>query len=210
MAAALASYSASAAPTLTGTDVGFPSNPGNHTVAADGKITISGGGADIWGNADAFYYAYTKVTGDFDYVMKVETSRATAGDGGWSKVELMARHEESNGVGPQAGDPHISNMTTRPASAIRANGVPAGVNARGPQWRANRDGASSWTTPNPAYPPNMPNNWVRLERIGSVFYMYTSNDGKTWNSYVPYVNQGWDTKGSWPAGTDSADQSLFH
>lgn len=217
LGAALAGYTAHAAtPTLTGVDVGSPSYPGSTTVGADGKITVEGGGSDIWNSSDNFHYAYFKVTGDFDYVVKVESLTGNTGDGGWSKAELMARFEDpaSPGVGPQGGDPHISNMTTRPSSdtppADDSGTTPAaGVNNRGPQWRATRDGASSWTAPNPAYPPNMPDNWMRLERVGSVFYMYTSNDGKSWNMYNPYSPQGWDTKGSWPPGTDNPDVAYF-
>lgn len=209
------------AATLTGVDVGAPGNPGSLTVNGD-KMTIVGGGDDIWNTSDNFFYAYMPVTGDFDYVMKVESLVGNSGDGGWSKVELMARLEDPDlASGPQGNDPHISNMVNRPSSDT-ANGAPAGVNNRGPQWRAHRatdinpdpngvayNGASSWTAPNPAYPPQPPDQWVRLERVGSVFYMYTSNDGTTWNMYNPYNPQGWDTAGSWPAGADSADQSIF-
>lgn len=209
VAALAASQVSAATPPLTGVDLGFPSNPGSHTVAGD-KITVIGGGADIWGTADAGYYAYFEVTGDFDYIVKVESLVGNAGDGGWSKAELMARQADDWGTGlyPDAGDPHISNMTTRP-SADTANGAPAGVNYRGPQWRAIRSNNSTWTAPNPAFPPNMPNNWMRLERVGSVFYMYTSNDGTTWSMYNPYDPQGWDTAGSWPPGTDNPDVAFF-
>lgn len=206
--AGVAAYQVSAAtPTLTGIDLGTPSNPGSVTKTGD-KITVVGGGSDIWNNSDNGYYAYFEVTGDFDYVVKVESLVGNSGDGGWSKAELMARQDDGSGFGPQGGDPHISNMTTRPSSDT-ANGAPAGVNYRGPQWRAIRDNASSWTSPNPGFPPNMPDNWMRMERIGSVFYMYTSNDGKTWSMYNPYDPQGWDTAGSWPPGTDSANVSVF-
>lgn len=210
LAGLAACYARAATPTLTGADVGTPSMTGETTVAADGKITVVGGGADIWGTVDAFHYAYFKVTGDFDYVMKVDSLVGNSGDGGWSKVELMARQEDpaSPGAGPQAGDPHISNMTTR-SSGDTANSAPAGVNHRGPQWRAIRDNNSSWTTPTTAYPPNIPNNWMRMERVGSTFYMYTSNDGTTWNMYGPYDPQGWDTSGSWPPGTDNPDVAFF-
>ena len=191
--------------------------PGSTSTAADGKITVVGGGSDIWNNSDNFHYAYFKVTGDFDYVVKVESLKGNAGDGGWSKAELMARQEDpaSPGAGPQGGDPHISNMTTRPSSDTPATDPDtgtvgtAGVNYRGPQWRAQRDGASSWTTPNPVITPNLPDNWIRMERVGSVFYMYWSNDGKTWSMYNPYSPQGWDTKGSWPPGTDNPAVAYF-
>ena len=196
---------------LTGIDVGTPSNPGavKTSTDANGKTVyeVTGGGADIWGTSDNFYYAYQKVTGDFDYVVKVASHIGNSGDGGWSKAELMARLDDGSGT-PQGGDPHISNMATRPASDT-ANSAPAGVNNRGPQWRANRDGNSSWTAPSPGYPPTKDTDWLRLERVGSVFYMYTSNDGKTWSMYNPYSPQGWDTAGSYPPGTDSAGESVF-
>lgn len=206
-----ACHLSAATPTLTGTDLGSPQFPGSVTTAAD-KITVVGGGADIWGTADAGYYAHFEVTGDFDYVVKVESLVGNTGDGGWAKAELMARQVEDWGPGigltVDAGDPHISNMTTRPSSDTPAGGT-AGVNYRGPQWRAVRAANSTWTTPNPVITPNMPNNWVRLERVGSVFYMYWSNDGTTWQMYNPYYPQGWDTAGSWPPGTDNPDVAFF-
>jgi len=214
-----AGHLGAATPTLTGADVGTPANPGSVTTAG-GKITVVGGGSDIWNNSDNFYYAFFEVTGDFDYVVKVESLAGNAGDGGWAKAELMARQAEDWGAGiglvPGGGDPHISNMTTRPSSDTPADDDPnvdpvpaAGVNYRGPQWRAVRDNASTWTTPNPVITPNMPNNWMRLERVGSVFYMYWSNDGTTWQMYNPYDPQGWDTAGSWPPGTDNPTVAFF-
>ena len=199
------------AATLTGIDVGTPSNPGSVKTSTDanGKTVyeVTGGGGDIWGASDNFYYAYQKVTGDFDYVVKVASHIGNSGDGGWSKAELMVRLDDGSGT-PQGGDPFIANMATRPSSDT-ANSAPAGVNYRGPQWRAVRDDQCSWTTPSPGYPPNLANNWLRLERVGSVFYMYTSDDGKAWNMYNPYSPQGWDTAGSWPAGTDNVGVSVF-
>jgi len=211
--AGMAAYSAQAAvPTLTGTDVGYPSMPGSFTTSTDATggtvYTVVGGGGDIWGTADNFYYAYFKVTGDFDYVVNVKSHVGNSGDGGWSKAELMARVDDGSGF-PQGGDMFLANMATRPSSDT-ANGAPAGVNYRGPQWRAQRDQNCSWTTPNPAYPPNATGNWLRLERVGNVLYMYTSNDGKAWSMYNPYDPQGWDTSGSWPPGTDNPDVAFFN
>ena len=196
------------AQTLIGADVGSPAQAGSVTLDAATKVyTVVGGGADIWGTADAFYYAYFKVTGDFDYAVNVSSHIGNSGDGGWSKAELMARQDDGSGE-PQAGDPFIANMATRP-SGDTANSAPAGVNNRGPQWRCERDNQCSWTTPNPTFPPNMGNNWLRLERVGSVFYMYTSDDGKAWSMYNPYAPQGWDTAGSWPPGTDNPTVAFF-
>jgi hypothetical protein len=200
-----------AAPTLTGADVGAPSIPGSLTITNDGSgkpvHVVTGGGGDIWNTADSFYYAYFQVTGDFDYVVKVSSHIGNSGDGGWSKAELMARQDDGSGA-PSAGDEFIANMANRPSSDT-ANGAPAGVNNRGPQWRSIRDNACTWTTPNPAFPPNANSNWLRLERVGNVFYMYTSDDGQVWHMYNPYDPQGWDTSGSWPPGTDSPDVAFF-
>ncbi len=225
--AVIAAYSALAQPTgLKSTDVGTPGLPGSMDVAS-GKITVTGGGDDIWNAADSFHYAYIPVTGDFDYVIQVLSLTGNSGDGGWSKAELMARLPLDPTADPAGDDPHISNMVNRPASdnamidPETATVIPAGVNNRGPQWRAHRagegtdadgnawTGVSSWTTPNPAYPPTFPNVWLRMERVGSVFYMYTSDDGKAWHMYNPYDPQGWDTAASWPSGTDSPAQAYF-
>jgi len=185
-------------------------------------MTIVGGGADIWDASDpGFYYAYMPITGDFDYVVQVVSLVGNSGDGGWTKLELMARLDDLIIGSPlDGGDPFIANMTTR-SSADTANGAPAGDNNLGPQWRAHRagttapdgvtvwDGSCSWTAPTPAVAPNMPNNWMRLERVGSVFYMYWSYDGTNWAMYNPYSPQGWDTAGSWPEGADNAAMSYF-
>jgi hypothetical protein len=196
-----------AVPALTDVDVGTPSQPGSMTVsntpAGDKVYTIVGGGNDIWNTSDNFHYAYFKVTGDFDYVVRVRSLEGNAGDGGWCKAELMARLEEYDGAGPQGPDPFIANMTTRPSSDTPPGGS-AGVNYRGPQWRVNRNGNADWRAPSPTVPPNMPDNWVRMERIGSTFYMYWSNDGKTWSMYKPYDPQGFNTAGMSPPGADSA------
>lgn len=227
----VAAYSGLAQPAeLTGTDIGAPNVAGFHSIAS-GTITVAGGGGDIWGASDSFYYAYMPVTGDFDYVVKVEQLIGNVGDGGWSKAELMARLPSAPDALPAADDPHLSNMTTRPSADIPNDGVTtgtAGVNLRGPQWRAHRAGGeaagagggldpdgndwagdSVWTAPSPAVPPNMPNNWMRLERVGSVLYMYYSNDGTTWTMYPPFDPQGWDTRGSWPSGTDNTRLGYF-
>ena len=185
--------------------------PGSLTTTNDasGKPVhvVTGGGSDIWGASDNFYYAYFMATNNFDYVVKVAGHIGNSGDGGWSKAELMARVPDDSGA-PQGGDPFIANMANRPTSDT-ANGAPAGVNNRGPQWRSIRDNQCSWTTPSPAYPPNADHNWLRLERDGNVIYMYTSDDGKAWHMYNPYDPQGWDTSGSWPPGADNAAVAFF-
>ncbi len=155
-------------------DVGSPSLAGSYTVAA-GKISMVGGGNDIWNSADNFHFAYITVTGDFDYVVKVENLQ---GPDNWSKAELMAREGTDAGAAGLsfAGeDRHISNMTTRSG----------GQNEIGLQWRSDSSGTgSAW--PNdigigtPLQRPTYPNTWLRLERTGSKFWGYASSDGLAW------------------------------
>ena len=69
---------AGVAPTaLTNVDIGSPSIAGSATFA-DSTWTLTGGGADIWGSADQFHYAYTSVTGDQAIIAKVGTNTAVA------------------------------------------------------------------------------------------------------------------------------------
>ena len=138
------------------------------TTAGD-KITIVGGGHDIWDNSDNFHFAFMTVTGDFDYVVKVEDLQ---GPDNWSKAELMARQSDPV-FGPEGGDPHISNMTTRSG----------GQNQLAPQWRIDLGGGSAWVSPPGAPAPTYPNTWLRLERVGSVFYLYYGSDGVNWTQY---------------------------
>lgn len=161
-------------PGLRNQDVGAPTLAGSTTYsAATGKYTIVGGGNDIWNNSDNFHYAYITVTGDFDYIVKCEDLQ---GPDNWSKAELMAREvDEATYGGPMGDDRHISTMTTRAG----------GQNEVALQWRSNARGSgSAW--PNdigitaPLYRPTYPNTWLRLERVGSKFWGYASQDGVTW------------------------------
>lgn len=171
---AVATALAQQIPGLKYQDVGSPTLPGSTTYsAATGKYTIVGGGNDIWNNSDNFHYAYITVTGDFDYIVRCEDLQ---GPDNWTKAELMAREiDEATYGGPDGTDRHISVMTTRTG----------GQNEVALQWRSNARGSgSAW--PNdigigtPLYRPTYPNTWLRLERVGSRFWGYASQDGVTW------------------------------
>ncbi len=45
--------------------------PAGCASAAGGTFTVSGAGADVWGTADAFHYAWQPITGDVDIVARV-------------------------------------------------------------------------------------------------------------------------------------------
>lgn len=83
-------------------DIGGPGYAGSTVSNPDGTLTISGSGADIWGNSDQFFYYYQSVTGlSWDAVMRV---RNLQGPDWWSKVELMVRQPATAGGPPAADD----------------------------------------------------------------------------------------------------------
>ncbi len=198
----LAACSGVALAALVGVDVGAPSIPGSLTVSGN-QMTIIGGGADIWGASDNCYYAYMPISTNFDYTMQVVSLLGNSGDGGWTKVELMARYDDQGFGSPaNGGDPFIANMTTR-LPGDTTGGAPATSGIDGPQIRTADAGNADQIAPSPAVPSNITNQWVRLERVGSVFYMYYSHDGTNWSMYSRSGPQGFDTAGSWPNGTDN-------
>ena len=56
---------------------------------ADGRFTVRGAGADIWGTADALHFAYQELPGDGAIEATVAVTEGTAA---WTKVGIMIRH----------------------------------------------------------------------------------------------------------------------
>jgi len=157
--------------TWIGTDVGGPGIPGSHTGTPPGLMTVTGGGADIWGTWDQFYYVYTTVEGH-SWDAKIRVHDLERPDH-WTKCELMVRVPDASGL-PQGPDPFLAAMTT-PAT---------GQNQVAPQWRATRGGSADWNTFNLSVAPSYPNTWMRLTRQGSVFTMWYGTDGVNWTKYA--------------------------
>jgi hypothetical protein len=199
--AAVLPYAARAStPAFTDVDVGTPTLAGSlkTTTGTNGKVinTIIGGGADMWGAADAFNYAYFKVTGDFDYVVRVQDLQ---GPDNWTKAGIDVRVDTGSGT-PDPSAPHILNMATRIGNGTTGGQYQIGVQYRSDSAGNNSAGNSDWTSPTGTPRPAYPDTWLRVERVGSVIYEYYSYDGKTWTQYQPFV---FDTAGSYPAGTDN-------
>jgi hypothetical protein len=53
-----------------------------------GTFTVSGAGADVWGTADAFRFAYTTLTGDGTIVARVASEQSVSS---WTKAGVMLR-----------------------------------------------------------------------------------------------------------------------
>src|SRR5206468_4652435 len=64
-----------------------PGIPGSVILSA-GTYTLTGGGSDIGGTSDQFFFSYQQLTGDFD--MRVRVLSLNPSDA-WAKAGLMAR-----------------------------------------------------------------------------------------------------------------------
>jgi hypothetical protein len=135
-------------------DIGTAGQAGSATETGD-VFTVKSAGADIWGTADAFRYAYVPLAGDGSIVARVVTVQN--GDG-WTKAGIMIR---------QAIDPgslHASMLVT-PGNGLAfvRRTAPGGVSTRI---------AGSGTAP----------RWVRLTRAGQLVTASVSVDGTGWTA----------------------------
>jgi len=126
-----------------------------------GVAQIVAGGENIWEKADHFVYAFTKMTGDFDYRLRIKSISPASEI--YARTGLMARDSFSG---------HGSRE------------VMVGVNAENTFQVLMRSLTGSDATsqpPNPLPPAGGSNSWVRLQRLGSVFHCYTGTNGIDWN-----------------------------
>lgn len=135
-------------------DIGNPSPAGDASFS-NTLFKVSGSGADIWGTADAFHYAYLPVSGDCTIVARVTS---VANTDPWAKAGVMIRQ----------------NLTAGSANAMVA--ITPG-NGASFQWRSTANGSMTQSSSGGITAPY----WVKLVRSGSSFRGYVSSDGGAWN-----------------------------
>jgi regulation of enolase protein 1 (concanavalin A-like superfamily) len=150
------SNQATATPSWSYADVGTVGLTGTHTLAG-GTHTLEGAGADIWGTADGFHYAYQNVTGDATITARVVSLENT---NVWAKAGVMMRD------GTASGARNVFTLLS-----------PTATNKFRMQARTSTGGSTTSTpsTPNSAIPA-----WVRVKRAGNSFTSYYSTNGSTW------------------------------
>jgi hypothetical protein len=148
----------------TSLDIGGPASPGLTAVDASAVWTIRGSGADIYGNADQFQFAYRQFAGSGSI-----SARILSHDGGepnWAKTGLMFRENETAGARnvnfcmttTQGG--HITFRTTaRQGTGDQGGGL---------------------------FPRTFP-LYMRLQRLGSDFSGFWSEDGLLWRQSAPPI-----------------------
>jgi serine/threonine protein kinase len=150
--------------------VGNATNASNVIDYRGNTATITAGGSDIgWlGNHfDHFVYQYLMVTNDFDFQLHVQL--VSGGGGRFARTGLMARDFAGNTschhimVAVNAGNTFQVLVRTK-AGSTNSQSQP----------------------PNPLPVAYDDHSWVRLQRIGTTFYTYSSNDGENWTKLYQF------------------------
>jgi glucuronoarabinoxylan endo-1,4-beta-xylanase len=135
-------------------DIGSVGLAGNASYNTN-PFTVTGSGADIWGNADAFNYTYMTTNGDCTVIARVTSVQNTDP---WAKAGVMIRQNLD------AGSAHAMIVMTP------GNGASF-------QWRPGAGGSMSQTQVTGKSAPY----WVKLVRVGSSFSGYISADSNSWS-----------------------------
>lgn len=133
-------------------DIGPVGQPGSAS-ASSGTFTVNGAGADVWGTADAFHFAYQALAGDVTITARVA---AIQGAQAWTKVGVMIR------ATTHAGSAHAFMLVSQ------SKGVAF-------QRRTTSNGTMTSVKTAGAAP-----RWVRLARSGSIITASVSSDGRAW------------------------------
>jgi hypothetical protein len=131
------------------------------------SLALSGSGADIWGTADEFRYAWRQMTGNFEVVTRV-TSVENVNQ--WTKAGLMVRTAATD-----PASPHVSIFAT-PSKGVAFQ-------------RRTQPGGTSVSTATPALTAPV---WLRMIRMGTVVKaFYRKNPTDTWTMLGQQTISGW-------------------
>ena len=128
----------------------------DHQLEMTDVLTISASGSDIWNTADQFRYAYQSVSGNTSVVARVVSQTGTHA---FAKAGVMIRESTA------ANAVHAAVLLTP------NNGVAMEVR---PTTGASTLNITGWIA------GQTPPTWVRLDRSGSTFTGYYSQDGVVW------------------------------
>ena len=140
-------------PNWTASDIGSPARPGSISYW-NSTFTLSAAGADIWGTADEFLFAYQRITGDADIIARVAGVKNVDP---WSKAGVMMRESLSEDAA------HASLFLTPSSGVVFQRRLLAGM-------------TSDSTTGDMVTAPG----WLKLERRGALITALYSPDGALW------------------------------
>jgi autotransporter-associated beta strand protein len=144
----------------TGADIGAPAATGSHSIGG-GIFDVNGGGADIFGTSDQFYFLSQTYSGDAQLTARVFSQDRTDP---WAKAGVMVRAST-------AADAENAFMAVTPL-----HGLPFQTrSSAGGSTSAGVAGTAGFTPP----------YWLRLTRVGNVFTCFRSTDGSNWSQLGP-------------------------
>jgi len=129
---------------------------------ADGSIAMSAIGADIWGTADEFRYAYKKLSGDGAMIARIDSLYDSDP---WAKAGVMIR--ETLEAGSTFAGVYLSGNN--------------GVRYQG-RLTADVDAVSDSSVATDEQIALREPVWVKIERLGNAFNGYYSTDGADWTA----------------------------
>jgi regulation of enolase protein 1 (concanavalin A-like superfamily) len=139
-------------PSWSSQDVGVVGIAG-HSTQSSGTFTVEGAGADIWGTADAFQFAWQTLPGDGKLIARVASISGTQA---WVKAGVMVRQTLD------AGSAHgLMLISAAKGVAFQRRTVSGGLST-----------SSGLSGSAPA--------WVKISRIGTNLTASVSSDGLEW------------------------------
>lgn len=143
-----------AAPGWLAADVGQIGVEG-HAEFTGSQWKLSGSGADIWANADAFHFLYQAVRGDFEIVARLASQTATDP---WAKAGIMVRQN-------LLADSRQFMLAATPGSGLAL---------------LEREFTGRSTSVHLIQEAS-PVRWLKVQRKGPVVTAFTSAEGQQWN-----------------------------
>ncbi len=130
--------------------------------SASGVITMSGIGADIWGTADQFHFAFKSLSGDGTIIARVDSIENTDP---WAKAGAMIRESLDPGA-------RFAAVYATPGNGVRfqARLLNAG------------DATSDTTVATAEQMALQAPVWIKLERSGTSYSGFYSTDGAKWTA----------------------------
>jgi len=138
----------------------------SHSISNAGNaLIINAGGSNIYDTNDSFLFSYLTVTNDFDYRLRVQSVEDV-------DSERDKTHQHYSRAGLMARDSLTDNSSHQITVAVNSGNTFQNL------FRSTRGGNTADN--NSLWPAHGSNSWVRLQRIGAIFYTYSSGDGNDW------------------------------
>lgn len=134
-------------------DLGSPLHPGSGC-ESNGVYQLSGGGKDFWSSKDEGHFMGTRVVGDGEMIIKMNSVEAIDG---WTKAGIMMRTSLD-------ADSKNAFICITPSNGVSF------------QYRKTTDDKTDKAQSSGLSAPQ----WLKLERVGDVITGYFSSDGLNW------------------------------